>query len=268
MSWNKKKIGRIFVLAGLVYLSGGLLIFLIQDRILFHPKPLLFSHKFDFGQQLIEHNIPEEGGKNLNVLQFTAKEKKGTILFFHGNMDNVEHYKKYIPYFTSMGYEVWMMDYPGFGKSTGERTEEAIYKDAQTVYRLARKESSTDSLIIYGKSIGTGVAAQLASVEDCSKLILETPYYNIEALAKHFIPFYPIKLLSTYRFPTNLYLPKVKAPVTILHGTEDEIIPYEQAAQLKAENKSIQLCKIINGKHNDLLSYPQFRNDVSHFLLH
>ncbi len=103
--------------------------------------------------------------------------------------------------FTRNKYEVWMMDYPGFGKSTGKLTEQIMYDDAATLYQMARARFSKDSIIIYGKSLGTGVASQLASVKDCKRLILETPYYSIEALMKHYAFIYPVSLMAKYHFP-------------------------------------------------------------------
>jgi uncharacterized protein len=263
---KRNKAGLIFRSIVLAYLAGGIIIFLIQDLILFHPKQLAATYKFSFDQPFIEHNIEGANGRNLNILQFTVAAKKGTILFFHGNMQHVEHYKKYIPFFTNLGYEVWMPDYPGFGKSTGKRTEEAITKDAQIVYDLATKQTLPDSIIIYGKSIGTGVAAQLASVKSCRRLILETPYYSIAALAKHYFPIYPVALLSNYHFPTNQYLKKIIAPVTILHGTADEVIPFGQSKKLKEEHPAVQLIEIDKGKHNNLLSFPQFKKSIDSLL--
>ena len=155
-----------------------------------------------------------------------------------------------------------MMDYPGFGKSTGDRNEQAIYQDAMLLYRMAIALQPSENIIIYGKSIGTGVASQLASVRDCRHLVLETPYYNIDALAKHYFPIYPVNPMSKYSFPVNEYLPFVKAPVTIFHGTRDEVIPYKQAKRLKKENPNIRLITIDKGKHNNLSQYPIFNKTL------
>ncbi|HVG39960.1 MAG TPA: alpha/beta fold hydrolase [Chitinophagaceae bacterium] len=248
-----------------VYLIGGLIIFFIQDLILFHPKPLAATYKFNFNQPYIEHNILADGGRNLSILQFPVSNKKGIVIFFHGNMKNVEHYKKYVPFITSFGFELWMVDYPGFGKSTGKRSEQAMYNDALTTYRLATNKTN-DNIFIYGKSIGTGVATQLASIVPCKQLILETPYYSIAALAKHYFPMYPVLPMSRYLFPTFQNIKKVKAPTTILHGTDDEIIPFGQAKKLKEENSMIQLITIENGKHNNLLSFDKFRTTLDSLL--
>jgi hypothetical protein len=183
-------------------------------------------------------------------------------------MENVEHYRQYPGYFTKQGYEIWMMDYPGFGKSTGKRSEAVMYNDALLMYNKAREELSADSIIIYGKSIGTGVAAYVASKQDCKKLLLETPYYSIDALAKHYFPIYPVMPMTRYAFPIYDYLKKVKAGITIFHGTKDEVIPYIQALKLKEENPDIELITIENGEHNNLSTFPLYQQKLDSLLRH
>ncbi|MBD0276759.1 MAG: alpha/beta hydrolase, partial [Flavisolibacter sp.] len=124
------------------------------------------------------------------------------------------------------------------------------------------------NIIIYGKSIGTGVATQLASVKPCKQLILETPYYDINTLIRHYLPIYPTGMMIKYKFLTYLNLKNVHAPVTILHGTDDEVIPYQQAKRLQELYPQIELVTIKGGKHNNLLLYPQFQKKLDSLLHH
>ena len=262
----KRRIKR--TLIGLVtfYITSGAVLYLIQDLLFFHPKKLPATHRFQFNQPFTEVNIPIDN-RNLNVVQFHAAtpHRKGIVLYFHGNMRNIERYANQAPIFTNNGYDVWMIDYPGFGKSTGKRNEEVMYNDAQLLYGMALKETPADNLVIYGRSIGTGVASYLAAHQPCQQLILETPYYSIEAITKHYAPIFPVKSLMNYRFPNYDYLTKVKAPITILHGTRDEIIPYRQAQRL-ASIKGVELVTIPKGKHNNLSSYPLFQQTINRLL--
>jgi pimeloyl-ACP methyl ester carboxylesterase len=179
-------------------------------------------------------------------------------------MDNVERYAPVSGYFTAAGFELWMIDYPGFGKTTGKISEEKLYAHAAQMYDLAAKRS--DNIIIYGRSIGSGIAAQLASVKSCRQLILETPYYSMVSLAKQYVPLYPVKLFLKYKLPTNEYLLKVNAPVTIFHGRKDELIPYDQAEKLSRVKKGIQLITIDEGQHNDLANHPAFSKGLDSVL--
>lgn len=242
----------------LLYLSGGIIFYLIQDLLIFHPKPLQQNHKFLFNTPFTELNISVQQNRNLNIVQFHADNLfKGIVLYFHGNMKNIERYAPYAPHFTNNGYEVWMIDYPGYGKSTGKRTEANMYRDALLLYSMAVQKTTTSNIIIYGKSLGTGVASFLASEKKCKKLILETPYYSMVSLGKHYCPIYPVANLIHYKFPINKYLQKINVPVTIFHGTEDETVPYRHTQKLKKENPAIEVVTVLKGTHNNLYEFPQ-----------
>jgi uncharacterized protein len=252
----RKKRWRLLATVIVIYLVVGIILYFIQDRIIFHPKPLPQNYVFKFDEPFKEINLTVEENSNLNIIQFLTKEKaKGLVLFFHGNMTNIERYAPLAPYFTKNDYEVWMIDYPGYGKTTGKRTEQRMYSDASRFYQMAQEKFSTKNIIIYGKSLGTGVASYLASVKACKKLILETPYCNMRSMARTYAPLYPAALIK-YSFPINEYLKKVKVPITIFHGTTDEVIPYKQSKKLKQELPSIELIAVPGGFHNDLYKFP------------
>lgn len=261
-----RRVKRIFIALIIIYLVGGIVLYFMQDKILFHPTSFLKNHQFSFDQHFEEINIPFENN-NLNIVKFKpAGIRKGIILFYHGNMENVEHYKNYPGFFLRNNYEIWMIDYPGFGKTTGKRTEKIIDEEALLMYDAASKEISRDSIIIYGKSIGTGVAAFVASIRNCSRLILETPYFSMTSLAKHYFPIYPVSWMIKYSFPIHDYLKNVKAPITIFHGTNDEVVPYKHSTWLKQENENIELVTIPNGTHNNLSTFNLFQRKIDSLL--
>jgi uncharacterized protein len=261
-----RKIIKTLLIICIIYVTGGIVLWLTQDLILFHPKPLAADHQYQFEQPFEEINIPVKD-RNLHMVKFPAEgNRKGIVLFFHGNRKNVEHYKRYTSFFTSSGFELWMPDYPGFGKTTGARTEKNMYDDAIRIYTMARREFEPSSIIIYGKSMGTGVASFIAAEKPSAALILETPYYSIDALAKHYFPIYPVIPMTKYSFPIHQYLPKVNSPITIFHGTRDEVIPYAQAEKLAKENPSASLVTISGGKHNNLSSFPLFKMKIDSLL--
>ena len=230
-----RRFKRLLLIIVILYIVGGIVLFFIQDLILFHPKQVSRDYKYSFDLPFEELNIPF-GNNNLNIIQFkTIQSKKGLVLFYHGNMKNVEHYSKYPEIFLRNGYDIWMIDYPDFGKTTGKRSEKIMYEQSLLMYDLAGKIIKSDSIIVYGKSIGTGVAAYVAANRKCSRLILETPYYSINALARYYFPFYPVVPMTRYSFPVYTYLQNVKSPTSFFHGTKDETIPYRQAVKLKNE---------------------------------
>lgn len=261
-----RKLAVAFLVTIGVYLLCGIIIYLMQEKILFHPKPLPAKHPFTFDQPFREINVPW-GKDNLSIIQFKPEdEPKGIVLFYHGNMENAEHYRKYPPFFLKHDYEVWMIDYPGFGKTTGRRSEKIMYAQALKMYEVASKEKKTDNIVIYGKSIGTGVASYVAANRPCRQLTLETPYYSISSLAREYFPIYPVNWMVRYSFPNHYFLQKVKAAVTLVHGTKDEVVPYGHSVKLKKENMKINLLTIENGKHNNLSEFDAFRSGLDSLL--
>ena len=260
MKINRKRTWKWIRILLIIYVVGGIALYFLQDYILFHPVTLKREDKYEFTEKHKEINIPITENSNLNIVQFFPVDSvsKGVVLYFHGNKKNISWYAKYPPYFTKHGYEVWMIDYPGFGKSTGKFTEQNLYDWANYMYKLAASRFKPDSIIIYGKSMGTGIAAHLASMESCKKLILETPYHDFPSVIKHYFPFYPVDWMIHYKIPTWRYLKNVKAPVTIFHGTDDDVIRYKNAARLKPVLKpGDEFITIEDGEHNDLFNFKE-----------
>lgn len=248
----------------LVYALIGIAAYYLQDYFLFHPEPLARNQKFEFDQPHREVNIPYDAASNLNIVQFSADSfpggPKGVVLYFHGNKKNINWYARQVPEFTRRGYELWMIDYPGFGKSTGPLTEERLYAYAAQLYKMARAGYGADSIIIYGKSMGTGIAAELASTRSCKLLLLETPYYSLRSLVGRYLPVYPVSRMIHYNLPTWQYLPKVLAPVVIFQGTDDGVVPYSNAVRLQPLLKAgDRFITIEGGSHNDLQEYEGYR---------
>ncbi|MDO6428951.1 alpha/beta hydrolase [Flavitalea sp. BT771] len=263
---TKKKIFRWAKVLILLYSIIGIAAYYLQDKLLFHPEPVDRKTNYHFTQPYSEVNLAYDKETNLNIIQFKpegADTPKGVVLYFHGNQQNVTHYAPYAADFTAKGYEVWMPDYPGFGKSTGKLTEKALYAHALIVYKLARSRWPPSQIILYGKSLGTGIAAQLASIRDCRRLILECPYYSMTSMARRYLFLYPVGSMLHYRFPTYEYLPAVTAPITIFHGTNDGVVAYSNAARLKALLKpGDEFIAIDGGGHNDLHDFSAFRQKV------
>ena len=255
----RKYLKKIALWAIAVYLLAGVILYFLQDKLLFPPEVLPVNYQYKFDVPFQEMLIPVNKKVKLSAVLFKAENARGMVLYFHGNTANINRYAKYMPDFTRNGYEVLIMDYREFGKSTGELTEAALYEDALLMYRVARARFAPWQIVLYGRSIGTGVAAQLASVRDCKRLILETPYYNLADVASSTAPIYPVGMMLDYKLPTNEFLPKVTAPITIFHGTNDNTVPYESGKKLEEFfKKGDEFITIKDGQHNNLNDYPLF----------
>lgn len=266
----KRKIFRVIIVFTFFYCGIGLALYYLQNKIMFHPEVLSEDYRFSFSEPFEEVNIPMTHEINLNLIKFFPKDsvRKGVVLYFHGNRQNVIRYEKFVSNFTSKGYEVWMPDYPGYGKSTGEISEKLMNEEATQVYRLAHSVFQADSIIVYGKSLGTGVASFIASKQKIKRLILETPYYSIPSLFSSYAPIYPTGRMAHFKFPVGEYLQHVNVPITIFHGTSDRVISYRQASKLKSILKSSdEFITIENGTHNNLNDFPLFHEKLDSILM-
>ena len=265
----RKKLFRWLKIIIIIYCLVGILLYYLQDTILFLPKPLPADYTYHFDIPFKEVNLPYTRESNISIIQFPTRDSaaKGVVLYFHGNRQNINHYAQHAADFTSKNYEVWMMDYPGYGKSTGSFTEQELYDWALLFYKLARARYSPDSIIIYGKSMGTGIGAQLAAIRDCRNLILETPYYSFPSILGSYFPVYPVNRMVHFKIPTWQYLQKVTAPVTIFHGTGDGVIPIRNSKRLKPYLKDgDEFIMIKDGSHNDLPGFPLYRQKLDSLL--
>ncbi len=262
-----KYVKKIAIWAIALYFSAGIVLYFVQDELIFHPEVLPANYQYKFDIPFQELLIPVNKKVKLSAVLFKAERPRGMVLYFHGNSSNINRYAKVVPDFTKHGYDVLMMDYREFGKSTGRLTEAAMYEDALLMYKVARTRFAPWQIVIYGKSLGTGIAAHLASVRDCKRLLLETPYYSLSDVASEAAPIYPYSLLLEFNLPTNEYLPKVTAPVTIFHGTKDETVPYASGRKLDTLlKKGDEFVTIKGGKHNNLREYPQYRQKLDSLL--
>jgi predicted alpha/beta-hydrolase family hydrolase len=142
-----------------------------------------------------------------------------------------------------------------------------MYEQALQVQKMAAGKYGKDSIIIYGKSFGTGIAAYVAAGSRNQRLILETPYYSIPSLFSCYAPIYPTGKMSTYKIPANEYIADVKYPVTIFHGTDDGVIPYRNATRLKSVLKPTdEFITIEKGTHHDLNSFDLFKQKLDSLL--
>jgi len=256
----------------LLYCIPGIVFYYIQDKLLFHPKALPADYAFHFSRPFDEFQLPLNAGCTIDVVRFLPADTsriKGSVIYFHGNRNNIEHYAPLTKIFTDHGYDVWMPDYPGFGKSTGELKEQLFYQMANQVYKLVNSRISSDRITVYGKSLGTGFAAYVASSEPVKQLVLETPYYSIPDIVNSYAPIYPTGYMVNFKVPTYQYLSDTKEPTTIFHGTSDGVIFYRRAKKLKKFLKpSDQFCSIEGGKHNNLFDYPVYKQVMDSILNH
>jgi len=229
-----KRIILIIGIAALLYIIVSVGFYIFQEKIIFQPKRLSLDYSFQFSQPYKEFFIEVQDGVKLNAVFFTpSSESKGLILYFHGNAGNLQRWGNYAIDFTQLGYEVLMIDYRGYGKSSGIPNEEAFYSDSKIVLQWCKENTKFNKLIIYGRSLGSAVATNLAATNTPDMLILETPFDEIKGVI--YPPIRPMLGLFPQRnfFSNKNNIPKIHCPKIIFHGTNDWIVPLTSALKLK-----------------------------------
>ena len=256
----------IVVLLGLYVMIGSALYF-FQEKLLFLPTALEQDYQYQFQHQFEELFLKTDDNSTLNALHFKVENPKGIILYFHGNAGDLSRWGTIAEYFVNQHYDVLIMDYRTYGKSTGKLSEQAFYNDAQYCYDYLLQHYSENEITLYGRSLGTGIASYLVSKNKPQQLILETPYYSILDVAKGRFPILPVKKLLKYHFPTFQYLPKATCPITIIHGTEDGVVPYSSAEKLlKLNLKNLNFVTVEGAGHNNLIDYEDYHNAIQTIL--
>jgi len=189
------------------------------------------------------------------------------LLYFHGNAGNLARWGEIATYFVEKRYDVIIMDYRTYGKSTGELSEENLFGDAQLFYDHTLEQYAEEDIIVYGRSLGAAIATQVASKNMPSKLVLETPFYNLLDVARARFAFLPLKWLLNYKFESNHHIQNVRCPVTIIHGTDDTVVDYGSGQRLyKIAPEPKKLITIEQGGHNNLVEFNQFDDAINEVL--
>lgn len=260
------KKGFISVSSAIVLIIIGL--YFMQEKLIFLPTKLSQEYTYEFSEPFEEFFLTAEDGASLNALHFKTDNPKGLILYYHGNAGDLSRWGKITSNFTKYGYDLIVMDYRTYGKSTGELSEKNLYNDAQLFYDYALGLYSEDNILVYGRSLGTGLATYITSKNNPSKLILETPFFNFSEAANNRIPILPMKYLLKYKFPSNKFISNVNCPVLMFHGTKDRVVPYKSGVRLSklVSDKTLTFIKIPGGEHNDLMSFEAYHKALKIYL--
>ena len=247
------------------YILICLAIFFFQEKILFYPEVLADDFAFNFPYPFTERYYETDNAR-IHALHFTSTKHKGIIYYLHGNAGSLRNWGYVAKLFLLADYDVLMIDYRGYGKSTGTLSEAALLSDALSIYHSLTKEYDESLIHIYGRSIGSSMATYVASMGNPAACILEAPFYSMYDLANHHFPWL-IPWVIRYPLRTDKYIRNIKAPVYIFHGTGDEIIYYrssEKLAQLLSPPS--QFFPVKGGGHNNLKDYDEYTKKLSSLL--
>ena len=256
---------------GIILLIVAILVILFgQDKIVLQAVALPTEYEFQFDDAYEEFFFEKEA-VTINALLFRSEQQpsKGLVFYLHGNADNLQRHARRYSDFTEKGYDIFMMDYRSYGKSRGETNEAVFHEDVRWIFGEALKicETTAAETIVYGRSLGTGMASKLASEQKVKCLILETPYSKIADIPNYYFPLLPYDKFLKYTFRTCDWLDKVSCNTYIIHGTKDWIVPYKSGCKLKnVMPNAHHFITIKGGHHNNLPTFSAYHDYLELFL--
>lgn len=254
--------------AALAVLNGWL--YLQQPAMIFFPTRALESTPADWGMAYQDVALTTEDGVDLHGWYLPRDGARRVLLFFHGNAGNISHRRGSIEIFHRLGLNVLIIDYRGYGRSAGTASETGMYRDADAAWRHlteTRGVRETD-IVVFGRSLGGAVAAELAARRHPAALILESTFSSARAASRSVFPWLSRLVVLRFDFDTAARLPAVRCPVLVLHSPDDEIIPYALGEQVFAAANEPKFFVRLRGDHNSgfLQSQPEYARALAEFL--
>ena len=253
MAWIK----RIGMVAASIYLGVLATLFLMQREMLY---PLSTARVDPVAAGLPaarEIEIPQQDGSFVVAWQVPPRNGKPTILYFHGNGGSLQHRVYRFIDLTLEGYGLLALSYPGYGGSQGSPSEDSIMAAAFLAYDQLRTEGvQPNDIVVYGNSLGSGVAVQLAAQRPVGGLILEAAYTSAVEVAQDSVPIFPVWWLMKDKFRSDLWVGKISAPTLMIHGRRDQVVPIEYGEKLSNMIRTLtRFVSIDNAGHDNLWEF-------------
>jgi pimeloyl-ACP methyl ester carboxylesterase len=248
-------------LAAALYAAMLGLLWFGQERLIFLPTPLPATHTLARDPDVRERFVAVEGA-TLSVLELRLPDPKGVVFFLHGNAGNLASWFGNADFYRRAGYDLVMPDYRGYGKSSGRIESEAqLHADVRAVWREVAPRYAGRRVVLYGRSLGTALAATLAAELQPDLTLLVSPYASMVAMAREHYPWVPEALLR-YPLRTDQQIGRIRTPVLLLHGDRDELIPLAHSQALRERAPQVRLHVVPGGGHNDLQEFESYLGAV------
>ncbi len=250
-------------LAALGYAGALGLLYVKQERIILPASTLVADYRFQFDQPFEEVWIPVPGA-SLHALHFKQPNPRGVVFFLHGNAGNLVSWTTGVDFYRRVNYDLFIVDYRGYGKSTGHIENEAqLHADARAAYDAMAPLYRDKPIVIYGRSLGTALAAALARDVQPRLLVLVSPFSSLAASAAQAYPWAPGCVLK-YPLRTDAIIGEVKSPILLIHGSEDKLIPLSHSERLKALARSpVELLVVPGAGHSDIHKFPVYLDGLA-----
>ncbi|QHI34973.1 2-succinyl-6-hydroxy-2,4-cyclohexadiene-1-carboxylate synthase [Kordia antarctica] len=256
-----KYLKRIGIVIIALYLVIIFMLLSFQEQLIFRSETLPQDHVFTSSVPFEELYLKASGDAILHGLHYKLDNPNGVIIYFHGNAQTLEYWGKWAEKLSQQyNYDVVVMDYRGYGKSTGKRSHKAMLGDGLLFYDYCKTKFSEAEITIFGRSLGGAFATHVAKKSSAKLLLLESTFTSVTAIANKRFWFLPIGWLLQYPFQNDQNIAQITLPTYIIHGTNDVIIPYKHGQKLyeKSGSNTKKFYTIKDGFHNNLISHPTY----------
>ena len=267
----KSTVLPLLLIAGAAYLGICALLYLLQDRLVFYPQPLPESVErvVDALPDTIELEIEAPDGARLRgwLRHQNAAPAGGVVIYFGGNAEEVSG--QILDAAELAPWSVAAFNYRGYGRSEGDPSEAALVSDALLIYdRLtAREDIDEESIVVLGRSLGSGVAVPLAAHRSVRGLILVSPFDSLKSIARKTYPFVPVEPLLRHPFDSLALASRIDAPLLVLAGDRDNLIPAAHSRRLTDAWGGAHRFELLPGAgHNDIHASPRYWQAMREFL--
>jgi uncharacterized protein len=246
-----------------IFLFGNILTAIFQERFIFRGKTVPPNFDYQLSKNTEEFYFNTNDGGKIHAVLFKInpdQQASRVVMFYHGNTGNMLRWKNVAHQFKSRGCDVMIMDYRGYGKSSGKRNETTFFQDALFVYDEVAKRYTQPNIIIYGKSIGTAAASYVAGYRKPRKVMLETPFYSMVDLFYTYYQLFPRLFRFKYSFKNHEYLKRAQCSIHIIAAGKDLVVPKKSSSKLQSVLKDTdEFIMVEQGQHNDLAMYDIFQ---------
>jgi uncharacterized protein len=256
---------QFLIIFSICLVVSALLFYLFQRNLIYFPvkeKPNLDG----FGaSDMSEVTINTKDNVNLTSWYKPAKNNQPTILFLHGNAGHIGYRMPWIRRFLNDGYGVFILEYRGYGGNEGSPSEEGLYEDGRTALRyLYSRAIRPNKVVLYGESLGTAVATQLATESEVCAVILQSPFTSMSRMARHHYPW--IFLKPWDKFDSLRKINKISVPLLIAHGYKDKVVPFSEGELIfNQANEPKKMIRFDKGHHNNLWG-DYFYREINNFI--
>jgi fermentation-respiration switch protein FrsA (DUF1100 family) len=243
-------------IAASIYVLLALALYLLQGKMVFLsglPGRALTATPGDIGLEYENVSLATSDDERLHGWYVPATDRRGVVLFFHGNAGNISHRLDSIGTFHQLGLDTLIIDYRGYGQSTGKTSEQGTYLDAQAAwnYLVDERGIPADQIIIFGRSLGGAIGAWLGAQNTPAAMIIESSFSSGVDMARRLYPFLPVRLITRLHYPVVEYASRLECPVLVVHSRNDEIIPFEMGQSIYEAVRQRKSFLELRGDHNN-----------------